>query len=302
MNNSEIIKETTPLISVVIPTYNRVEHLMRAVKSVYNQSYENIEIIVIDDNLDNSISATICSKLKKDFSTIQYIKNEKNFGAAKSRNIGIEHSKGAFVSFLDDDDYWLPEKINTQVEYINNSKEVVKCLDSGFFEVNEDNNSKLVIEPDLQGDIFENLLVKEGYRAPKLSTFVCSKNLLQEIGGFDERLKARQDLDLYLRLALKSKFYSVTTPLAVKCIHDDGRISNDKSGKIEAYEILYEKYKRHYIGDPGKNFKYKTNYNKLLFKNNNYFSFLKMSIYLSCNYPLRTVNELRNILGRKMKF
>ena len=103
------------LVSVIIPTHKRFEELFRAIDSVIKQTYSNIEIIVVDDNSqDKGLRNRIKEKIKKYSENIQYIENETNLGGAKSRNVGIEKARGEYISFLDDDDEYYPEKIEKQ--------------------------------------------------------------------------------------------------------------------------------------------------------------------------------------------
>ena len=104
-----------PLVSVIIPTYNRPHTIERAIRSVYSQSYSNIEIVVVDDNAKNLNARKKTSEIMKKYPRVKYIKNQKNVGGAESRNIGIRTAKGKYVAFLDDDDEFLPSKISRQV-------------------------------------------------------------------------------------------------------------------------------------------------------------------------------------------
>ena len=104
----------TPLVSVVIPTYGRSNLLGRAIDSVLNQTYGNIEIIVVDDNgIGNSHQRQTEELLQKyiERNEIIYIKHQKNSGGSVARNTGIRSSKGEYVALLDDDDEWFPDKL-----------------------------------------------------------------------------------------------------------------------------------------------------------------------------------------------
>ena len=107
-----------PLVSVIIPTYGRPNLLLRAINSVLNQSYSNIEIIVVDDNNPGSLERDQTQKLLEKYiqeNKIMYIKMDKNVGGALARNKGVEVCSGALICFLDDDDEYLPNKIELQV-------------------------------------------------------------------------------------------------------------------------------------------------------------------------------------------
>ena len=101
------------LVSVVIPTYRRGKYIAKAIDSVLSQTYNNLEIIIIDDNISNSIEREQTQKIIEDIndSRILYIQNAKNLGGSLSRNVGIFKAKGEYITFLDDDDLYLPKKI-----------------------------------------------------------------------------------------------------------------------------------------------------------------------------------------------
>lgn len=228
------------LVSVIIPTYNRIDKLKKAIESVVSQTQAScLEIIVCDDNDAGSDACISVKQVVSSFSDVKYSENIRVKGACGARNTGIMLATGDYIAFLDDDDEWLPEKLVEQISLIERTGAV--CIDSGFIEVDCAGNERVIL-PGLQGQIFEDLLVKDKGRAPKLSTFICRKDALLEVGMFDESLPARQDLDLYLRLARKYEFASVMKPLAINYKHAGDRISNNHGKRIKAFEIFYKKY------------------------------------------------------------
>ena len=103
-------------VSIIIPTYKRSDLLERAIKSVINQTYKNIEIIVVDDNVNNSKEHLQNLKIIEKYPQIIYIKNKKNLGGGLTRNVGIKASTGEYIAFLDDDDEFYPTKIEKQYQ------------------------------------------------------------------------------------------------------------------------------------------------------------------------------------------
>ncbi len=101
-----------PTVSVIIPTYNRANLVSRAIKSVLNQTYQDFEIIVVDDCSEDNTEEIV-----KSFndSRIRYIKHKKNKGGSAARNTGIKRARGKYIAFLDDDDEWLPSKLEKQI-------------------------------------------------------------------------------------------------------------------------------------------------------------------------------------------
>lgn len=135
-----------PKVSVVIATYRRTHSLKRALESLVNQSYKNIEVILIDDNGNtewNSKIKLIVDNFRKKhpYIILKYIVNHKNIGSAKTRNVGINASSGEFVTFLDDDDIYLPDKIKKQVISMQNSKADYSITDLALY-----SNSEKLIE------------------------------------------------------------------------------------------------------------------------------------------------------------
>ena len=109
------------LVSVIIPYYKDKKNILESVKSVIDQSYKNIEVIIIDDENSNS-SKKILSKIKRKNKEIKILQTRKNRGVSFARNIGIDYARGKFVGFLDSDDLWKKNKIRKQVDFINLNK------------------------------------------------------------------------------------------------------------------------------------------------------------------------------------
>ena len=241
----------TPRVSVIIPTYKRPNELQRAVASVLSQDYNDLEVIIIDDNPPESDTraATEAAVAAMD-GPIIHLKNETSFGGGGARNRGIENAKGEYLAFLDDDDEWLPGKLKRQVELLDSLPETVCSIDTGFIEIDEIKGTTKEVKPALRGSIFDELLVKHKGRAPKLSSMFCRTAVLREIGMFDVTLPARQDLDLYLRLARKYTFEFIETPLVNKYIHGSDRITSNIKSKITGFDIFYKKYKEDFKTRP----------------------------------------------------
>ena len=161
-----------PLISVIIPTFNRETLLKRAIISVLNQTYQNLEIVIIDD-----ASKDGTEKLVNNFqdSRINYFKNDRNQGVQISRNRGLEIAKGLFISFLDDDDFWLKEKIEEQYKKFEETKGIHKIINVGYFNIsrheNKANTVDIVSAPN-EGHLFFDLL-EENFIADPLIYREC---------------------------------------------------------------------------------------------------------------------------------
>ncbi len=232
-----------PLVSVIIPTYKRSRRLAGAIESALNQTHGAIEVIVVDDNGQDNPWAKKNEDLVKGYgrSNLIFIQHPVNQGASAARNTGITAARGEYIAFLDDDDRWLPDKIEKQVAVIKALPDDYAVVDTGFESIGINDKVKVVL-PKLSGFIYQDLLVKHRGRAPKLSTVLCRKKVLIEVGLFDPALPARQDLDLYLRIARTYKFYNLNEPLAVISKNSPDRISGSLKKRIEGHDIFYIKY------------------------------------------------------------
>lgn len=221
-----------PLVSAVITTKNRSGLLSRALQSVYRQSYQNLEVIVVDDGSTDETSAVL-----KEFASrrsIVQIHNEQSLGACRARNQGIEAARGEFIAGLDDDDEWHPKRIELLLEAYRDD---FSCVTSDVELVYPDRSvvwkkDKLITFNDLlySNQVGNQVLVKR-------------KRVL-EVGGFDESLEAAQDYDLWLRLSKAlGPVRNVNKPLQkVYLEHGSKQITNTKS-QLAGYLRFYEKHK-----------------------------------------------------------
>ncbi len=189
-----------PLVSVVIPTYGRSHLLERAIDSVLDQTYDNIEIIVVDDNDSNSVHRVDTEKVLQKYlnnNQIIYLKHEKNSGGSVARNTGIKASSGEYVALLDDDDEWFPEKLEKQISYFKNLDENVGVIYCSYI-LEEFEGDRECIRTE-KGDLTKSLLMLQ-FDPGASSTLVFRKNVLQDINYFDESFARHQDLEILIRL------------------------------------------------------------------------------------------------------
>jgi glycosyltransferase involved in cell wall biosynthesis len=225
------------VVSVVIPTYNRANLLGRAIRSVINQTYPDFEILVIDDcSKDNT------EEVVKGFSESQlkYIRHGKNKGGSAARNTGITSAKGEYIALLDDDDEWLPEKLEKQIQKFKTVSHKVGVVYTGCSEIME-SSGKINFEsiPDIRGNIYINMLRDCFIGSP---TPLIRKDCFNKTGLFDETLLSNQDWDMWIRLASYYEFDLVPEILAKRYIHGS-QISISLKARIQAYENLIKKYK-----------------------------------------------------------
>ena len=230
------------LVSVIIPTYKRSSYILRAINSVLNQTYKNIEIIVIDDNeADDEFSKITQNVLKKliDSKQIIYIKHVTNKGISAARNTGIKIASGDYIAFLDDDDEFLPKKIELQLGIFNKSKNNVGLVYGAYLEINENLNKELVIMPKLKDNVYSILGLN--HIGPP-SMVMCTKSAIKQIGEFDEFLNHKEDIDFYFRL---SEHYDVsfTNEVIIKYYIHPGGASKNHSDRLLKMLRYLDKHK-----------------------------------------------------------
>lgn len=222
------------MISVIIPTYNREKLISRAIKSVMDQTYKDIEVIVIDD-ASNDNTEKVVSSLKYD--NLYYYKLKKNGGACKARNFGIDKAKGDYISFLDSDDEWEKDKLEKQYNFLKEKNvEIVSC--NYFYEKNGSIKRKINYTHD------EKITLSELLNENIITTgsILISKQIIKKIGNFDEKLPRYQDWDLVIRLAKEYDIYFLNDPLLTLHFQANSITSStSKQKKYYALECIYIK-------------------------------------------------------------
>lgn len=229
------------LVSAIITTCKRPAYIVeRAIKSVLSQTYNNIECIVIDDSPSTYEERGNVANLAKMYD-IRYIPLEKNQGACIARNRGIKESRGEYVAFLDDDDEWLPQKIEKQLDIFSKDVGLVYCGRKTIYDVEQMEVIQHV--KFLKGHIFDELILDNFIGSTSFP--LIRKSCLLDIGGFDEKQKAAQDYDVWLRIALYMKVNYVKDVLAIYHVHELGQITSNYSNKVSGLERLNNKYKEY---------------------------------------------------------
>lgn len=226
------------LVSVIIPTFNREKTIIRAVESVLNQTYCNVEVIIVDDcSTDNTVNI-LHNKYDADGRVIiEQLK--KNSGACVARNRGIEISRGSFISFLDSDDAFYPFKIERQMEALSNSLCDVCATD--YDRIDQDGHkSKIAVKKLTGNELYEELL---------FCNFITTGTLLGkrncfEITKFDESLPRYQDWDLVLRLCKKYDFCLLNESTILQEFQQNSITSSTSHKKTyNSMCIIYQKNK-----------------------------------------------------------
>lgn len=235
------MKDSKNLVSVVIPTYQRPKLVERAVQSVLNQTYENIEIIVVNDDPETDLS-----HIEEMSEEVQLLNHEENRGACEARNTGIKESRGKYIGLLDDDDEYLPEKIEKQIRQFQQLPEEYGMVYSGVKEVRNGQtvNKKIrsgrkFLSRKRQGWVYQELLRGNMIPAP---TVLVKKECFEQAGMFDPEFESSQDLDMWIRIAEYYKIGKLDEALAKYHLDGEDRISESLDKKIQGKSKILEKY------------------------------------------------------------
>lgn len=203
--------EGLPLVSVVIPTYNRAARVVRAIRSVQHQTHTRLEIIVVDDASDDDTPQVVAGVHD---SRLRYIRHKQNAGGSATRNTGIRAATGDFIAFLDDDDEWEPQKTEEQLKMLQYYDVVVCTADGIGSELYKYEHRKTLELVDLQTGPFGGTGV-----------LMARTTVLKET-MFDESLPRGQDWDLFIRIAMKHRIGYLNRPLLRYDNGDHQRITN----------------------------------------------------------------------------
>ncbi|MDD7381793.1 MAG: glycosyltransferase family 2 protein [Bacillales bacterium] len=225
------------LVSIIIPTYKRSDNLIIAIDSVLLQSYKNIEVIVVDDNDPNTeyrkITEKKMLKYKKD-SRVKYIKHKLNKNGAAARNTGIRNSKGLYIGFLDDDDYFERNKITEQYTFLKKNPSI-KCVSCSIYRNNR------IVKQNFNNNtcIYDIMMMNFN---PITSTLLFERNALLELSGFNESYKRHQDLEIMLRYLKKYELGYIDKPLITMGINNGENMLNGV-----AFEALKKQFLNEFI-------------------------------------------------------
>lgn len=225
-------------VSVIIPTYNRATTIERSVRSVVNQTYNNIEIIIVDDgSVDNT--EDIIKSINDP--RVTYYKQE-NMGCSAARNNGVKYAKYDIIAFHDSDDEWMPDKLEKQMGYWDQHPEydVIYCQyryirPDGLMGIIPSNNDLTQLE----GDIFNYLLYRNTVGAP---TVLMKKELFFEVGGFSLELMSLEDWELAIRIAENHMFGFVNEPLMNVYVQENSVSSRIAESFLTKCKIIAKYY------------------------------------------------------------
>lgn len=233
---------TTPLISIILPTYNGVKWVKRAIHSVLEQSFSEFELIIIDDGSTDTTNEIIENFTRQD-SRIQHIKNERNLGIQKTRNISLGYAKAEYIAEIDQDDVWLDKnKLKKQFQFLKENKEYV-LVGTGVVIIDSDGKEIVrYLMPQKDAEIRNKIL--------RMNCFVHSsvmyrKRVVEAVGGYTIE-KMSEDHDLWLRLGRLGKFTNLQEYSVQYCFSTKGYNSQDKFIRLKQNLLFAREHKDFY--------------------------------------------------------
>lgn len=233
-----MVVRDTPAVSVILPSFNRLRFLVPAVESVFDQSFEDWELVIADDG---SARDTLRYLESIAGGRVTVIKLPRSGNPSRVRNAAIKAAVGRYLAFLDSDDIWAPNKLARQLTALQTRCESRWCYTAcGHIDAWGNpwprKNDQPIFRP--QGWIFEDLLTLNiGIAMP---TVFAEKSLVDEVGGFDEEQRFGEFHDLCLRLAMRAAVVALDDTLCWVRTHDE-HYSSDRIGDQAAWMRLYEK-------------------------------------------------------------
>ncbi|MGC8603711.1 MAG: glycosyltransferase family 2 protein [Desulfomonilaceae bacterium] len=220
-----------PFVSVIIPTFNRLELLKQTVESVRNQTFKEYEVVVVNDGSDDGTAAWLGQQ--NDLIVI----NQENSGIAASRNKGIKTSKGEWLAFLDHDDIWGPDKLQTQVDFIKSNPEVgmvaVKHVRLGT-RIQQNRPGKW-----MKGDLFVKVFSESFIHT---SSVMIKRGVLEKVGGFPTKYRFADEFDVWLKISQKYQIAFFDGPLVFIRFYESNTSHNRIGVRTDTYDILMSNY------------------------------------------------------------
>ncbi len=235
--------EDTPLVSVIIPTFNRAHVIGRAIESVLAQTISDIELLVVDDASEDNTDKIVSTYRD---SRVRYLRCDRRGGAAKARNIGIEGSRGKFLSFMDSDDEWAGNKLQCDLELLQMGEGYV-AASSGTIFINE-KTGKIIGKPRPERlEVFITTVLR--LECSTTIDLTVRKDVMVQSGGFDEHLPARQDWDIWIRITSLGLGIQDPEVTSIHYVKGRGQISSGLNRKREGTIMLFNKHKELFMSD-----------------------------------------------------
>ncbi len=227
-----------PLVSVIVPTYNRADYLKECLEAILKQTFFDFELIVVDDGSSDESEAIINSFFTN---KVCYLQHTENRGVSAARNTGIAKAQGDLIAFCDSDDLWLPRKLEWQVDFFAQNKDAWLCYGDEIWIRNGQRVNPRKRHQKISGWVFEDCLP---LCLVSPSSVMMRRIFFDKVGNFDEDFPACEDYDLWLRASLLCPFHLIERPLITKTGGHEDQLSRKYWGmdrfRIRAIEKCLE--------------------------------------------------------------
>lgn len=227
-------------VSVIIPTYNREKTILQALQSVLQQTYSNLEVMVVDDGSTDG-TADIVNAVEDE--RVKYIVLEKNGGPSNARNIGVKLAESKWVAFQDSDDCWHKDKLQVQMEYANEHPEysMIYCMYNAIMHDGGQFIAPMEPRPDImEGNLRKTLLVRNIIGTP---TILVKREGFLNTGGFDTSYNSLEDWEFVLRFSKDYLIGYIPRPL-IDCYVSDSGVSSNVGAMFESRCKMLKQYKK----------------------------------------------------------
>jgi len=230
--------QTTPtkhaLVSVIIPAYNAQDYIKKALDSVLAQSYPHFEVLIVNDGSTDNTETIIDTYHDPRVRLIP----QSNGGLSNARNTGIKNAQGYYLAFLDADDYWIPEKLEKQIEVLKHHPEVSFCSIQTRVETPEGEFINTWLCPELKSSILHTIFFQNAAIAGSGSSVMLTAELQKQAGFFDESLHSLEDIDMWMRYAAIAKYCCIPETLSVIIKRTDSMSRNLETMRTSAIKVL----------------------------------------------------------------
>ena len=232
------------LVSVIIPTYGRPDLLSDAIESVRAQTYDPVELVVVDDHSPVPVESELDVAAGDDLRRLRFVRHDENRGANAARNTGSRAAEGDVLAVLDDDDVWKPTFVERVVGAFETAPSEPNVVTTGVESVDGNGELLSVIRPSFGDDPLDDLLA--GELAGSFSRFAVRASVVEAAGLPDERFPCWQDWEWQFRLARHGAFHAIPDALVVHRIGDHDQITDDYEARRDvAYPLFLEKHRDH---------------------------------------------------------
>jgi glycosyltransferase involved in cell wall biosynthesis len=233
----------SPTVSVVIPVFNRPVAIRRAIDSVLQQTWQDFEILIVDDASTDQTASVVAEIADP---RIRLIRHAHRRGGSAARNSGIQEARAPYVAFLDSDDEWMPSKLRRQLELFETADDSVGLVYTGLQRILPDGMASTRI-PQRYRNLNRQLLVENVVGGASVG--MVRRDVLRQIGGFDEDLPSKQDVDMWLRISQRFSADFVPDPLVRVWQSDGDRITTNVDNLIRGRQIFFQKHREQLISE-----------------------------------------------------